>query len=271
MSTFLERILKTKHEEVIQLKDKFQNTARISLDFLPCKGFAQQISQGSKLSIIAEIKKASPSKGLIAEEFRPKIQAKTYEQAGAACISVLTDKMYFQGSIEDLIDVRNTVELPILRKDFIIDESQIIEARLAGADAILLIVAALPDMRLKELSAYAQSLGLDVLIEVHTREEVWTAMKANPSVIGINNRDLHTFQVNLSTTEEVIQEIPATIPVISESGIQTKEDAIRLAAFGVSGLLVGESLMRMTEASAIARTVGAFQVQRAVGLHGSHS
>lgn len=206
------------------------------------------------------MKKASPSKGLIAPGADPVAMARTYEAAGAAAISVLTDVQYFRGSLADLQAVRQAVHVPVLRKDFIIDELQIDEARAAGADAVLLIAAALTADRLRELARYGKSLGLDVLVEVHAREELAAALAAEPSVLGINNRNLHTFEVSLDTTGQILAEVPEGIPVIAESGIHTAEDARQMAACGVNGILVGESLMRQGEADAVARLLTSFQV-----------
>jgi indole-3-glycerol phosphate synthase len=181
--------------------------------------------------------------------------ASAYERGGASAISVLTDETYFQGSLQDLKDIRAHVNLPILRKDFIIDELQIAEARLAGADAILLIVAALTPHRLQQLSAYAQSIGLDVLIEVHALSELEAALHANPSVLGVNNRNLHTFEVNLNTTRDVIRETPKHQLVIAESGVHTAEDARLMWSYGARGILVGESLMKTGHPEDAARKV----------------
>ncbi len=252
MTTFLERILKVKEEEVKALsrdlsrmeerlaQTREDNTLHRPLDF------AQAIRQGDRLSIVSEVKRASPSKGLIAPDFQPIEVAKAYERAGAAAISVLTDMQFFQGSIDDLKAVRRNVTVPILRKDFIIDEAQILEARLAGADAVLLIVAALAENpnRIRELRDYAGSLSLDVLVEVHSEEELELALRAEPSILGINNRNLHTFEVSLETTKRVVSLVPPDVTTIAESGIHSHLDASTMASFGVHGLLVGESLMR---------------------------
>jgi indole-3-glycerol phosphate synthase len=212
------------------------------------------------LSVVAEVKKASPSKGVIAPNFDPVEIAKTYGEAGAAAISVLTDKQYFQGSIEDLAAIRKVVDVPLLRKDFIIDEVQIDEAWEAGADAILLICAALEKSRLRELSLYAKSVGLDVLIEVHSAAELDAALYAEPSVIGVNNRNLHTFEVSLETTREVIKHVPKSQVVIAESGIHTAKDAHRMAEYGARGILVGESLMRTSSRIETMELLDSFRV-----------
>ncbi|QQE76799.1 indole-3-glycerol phosphate synthase TrpC [Alicyclobacillus sp. SO9] len=242
MSEFLSKILETKQIEVDALrhrKELMEPAVRTSQ-----AGFAASIRTGAQLSIVAEVKKASPSKGLIQPNFNPVATATLYEAYGAAAISVLTDEQYFQGSIEDLAAVREQVKAPILRKDFIIDEVQIHEAVAAGADAVLLICAALPGDRLHELADHAKDCGLDVLIEVHREGELEAAVSAGPSVLGINNRDLKSFHVDLGVTEQVMKLVPSDLPVIAESGIKTPDDAKRMAAAGVDGLLVGESLMR---------------------------
>ncbi|MCL6593799.1 MAG: indole-3-glycerol phosphate synthase TrpC, partial [Alicyclobacillus sp.] len=218
------------------------------------------IRTASRLAVIAEVKQASPSQGRIAERFNPVEIAHTYEQAGACAISVLTDGPYFQGSLADLQAVRAAVNLPVLRKDFILDEAQIEQARVAGADAVLLIAAALPPQRLQTLSLYAQSLGLDVLVEVHRMEELPDALAARPSVLGVNNRDLHTFQVSLETTRRVLAAVPAGQLTIAESGVTTADDALFLAQCGARGILVGEALMRQGDPAAVAALLQSLRV-----------
>ncbi|WP_026962011.1 indole-3-glycerol phosphate synthase TrpC [Alicyclobacillus herbarius] len=263
MTTFLERILATKRDEVAELRRQNRLGKWPDVNALPpCRGFAHALQKSPSLSVIAEVKQASPSKGQIATDFHPVAIARTYEQAGAAAVSVLTDTRYFQGSITDLRRVHEAVALPVLRKDFIIDEIQVREARIAGADAVLLIVAALSEPRLRELSAYAKSLGLDVLIEVHAEEELPAALSANPSVLGINNRNLHTFHVDLNTTVRLRRQIPDGVPTISESGVHSRADAERLAASGVCGLLVGESLMRQETPERVRELMKSLQVPR---------
>jgi indole-3-glycerol phosphate synthase len=263
MSTFLERILKTKREEVADLRRQRRlGQLPVPADLAPCRGFAAAIRDAERLAVVAEVKKASPSKGLIAPDFNPVATARLYETAGAAAVSVLTDATYFQGSLADLRAVHAAVNLPVLRKDFVIDELQVDEARLAGADAVLLIAAALSPARLQELAAYAKSLGLDVLIEVHREEELAPALAAAPSVLGINNRDLHTFEVNLSTTARLMRSVPAGQLTISESGISTPADAEAVAASGVAGVLVGESLMREAAPAQVVERVHGLQVPR---------
>ncbi|RIV25671.1 indole-3-glycerol phosphate synthase TrpC [Alicyclobacillaceae bacterium I2511] len=260
MNEFLNRILLTKEAEVAQLRTRDTQGVTVELSNLPpCRGFLAQLETAPQFAVIAEVKKASPSKGLIQPDFNPVKISQVYATAGAQAISVLTDETYFQGSMADLTAVHEAVGLPILRKDFIIDERQIDQARIAGADAILLICAVHTAKRLSELSEYAQFVGLDVLIEVHQVSEVATALAASPAVLGINNRDLHTFRVSLEVTREVIKEIPPSVFTIAESGIRSREDALRMAQYGVRGVLVGESLMRAGTPSQVAALLRALQ------------
>jgi indole-3-glycerol phosphate synthase len=256
MSGFLTRILETKRQEV----ERLRNQPQPDLSQLPpCRGFARAIAEQAGLAVVAEVKRASPSKGLIATHFDPVATARTYERAGACAVSVLTDHTWFQGSLEHLRAVKAAVRLPVLRKDFLIDELQIIEARAAGADAVLLIAAALEADRLAELAAYARSLGLDVLVEVHDVRELEAALAASPSVLGVNNRNLHTFEVNLETTREVLRHVPADVLIIAESGIHSAEDARYMERCGARGILVGESLMREQTEAGIAGKIAAFR------------
>lgn len=197
------------------------------------------------VSVIAEIKRASPSQGLIRENFNPQEIAQSYEEHKATCLSILTDTPFFQGSLGDLVSVREVVDLPLLRKDFIVDEYQIYQSRFYGADCILLIASILTDAQLKEFKEIAQELELDVLIEVHDKSEMDRACKLEFSLIGINNRDLKTFEVNLNTTVELSSNSGDKI-IVSESGIKTKEDVNKILSAGVKTFLVGESFMRAT-------------------------
>ncbi|USB34775.1 indole-3-glycerol phosphate synthase TrpC [Paenibacillus sp. YPG26] len=246
---YLDRIVATKHKEVSELAEGFSLSAveRAIADMPPTLGFHHAVSDGRRRSmgLIAEVKKASPSKGLIRPDFNPVEIAKTYADAGADCISVLTDKEYFQGSGEYLRAIRQAVQVPLLRKDFIIDERQVYEARLLGADAVLLIAAILTDQQLKQYEAAAAALGLDALVEVHDREELERVLNLGTSkLIGINNRNLRTFEVSLRTTEELVDLVPAGITLISESGISKAEDIEYLSSCGAHGVLVGETFMR---------------------------
>jgi indole-3-glycerol phosphate synthase len=209
----------------------------------------RQPRRGGRVSLIAEVKKASPSKGIICEDFDPVRIARQYEAAGADCLSVLTDEKFFQGSLDYLRQIRQTVKLPLLRKDFIIDERQILEAIEAGADAILLIVAILTDAQLKHFHSLAIKAGLAALVEVHDEAELERALAADASIIGVNNRDLKTFKVDLATTERLAARLRSSDGgqeklLVAESGIHTRADVERLAACAAQSILVGESLMR---------------------------
>jgi len=209
------------------------------------RDFRSALTQtAEKLAVIAEIKKASPSAGVIAESFDPIDIGKNYERGGANAISVLTDTKFFQGKLQDLADVRRAVSVPLLRKDFILDEIQIAESAANGADAILLIVAALEQKELLVLLDAAATYRLDALVEVHTREELKRALDAGAKIVGINNRDLTTFDVDLAVTEQLCRDVPDEIVLVSESGIKTPKDVARVKACGVDAVLVGEALMR---------------------------
>src|SRR5205085_8153195 len=216
--------------------------AKARTDFRDFRSALQQSDE--KLAIIAEVKKASPSAGVIAKSFEPVEIAKNYERAGANAISVLTDVKFFQGSLEHLRNVRGAVSLPLLRKDFIWDRVQLAESAANGADGILLIVAALTQDQLARLVKNTTEYRLDALVEVHTRDELQRALEAGAKIIGINNRNLTTFDVDLATTERLCREVPDKIVLVSESGIRTAGDVARVKACGVDAVLVGEALMR---------------------------
>jgi indole-3-glycerol phosphate synthase len=201
-------------------------------------------------AVIAELKKASPSKGVLREDYRPAVFAKGYESVGAAAISVLTDEEFFKGSLDDLTKVSEAVKIPVLRKDFILDPYQILEARAAGADAVLLIVAAHTDDDLRQLAGAAKDLNLDVLCEAHTRDEVQHAIDLGCDMIGINSRDLTTMQVNPRIHQEMAGYLPASVLRVAESGIRTQADIERLQAAGYDAFLVGEALMRQPDPAA---------------------
>ncbi len=248
---FLDRIVATKQQEVDRLKQhfSFSEAERTIARMAPCRGFAKALSNGKKrgMGLIAEVKKASPSKGLIRADFHPVEIARAYIEAEADCLSVLTDESYFQGSVQYLQDVREAVEAPILRKDFTIDLAQIYEARMIGADAVLLIAAILSDAQLKEFSAAARDLGMDALVEVHDRSETERACELDAELIGINNRDLRTFATDLHTTEALISLIPKTKTVVSESGISDAQQIRYLQTVGAGAVLVGEHFMRQPD------------------------
>ena len=206
------------------------------------RAIRRAVEQG-RPAIIAEIKKASPSKGVIRADFDPARLAETYAQAGAACLSVLTDERYFQGADEHLRQAKAAARLPVLRKDFIIDPYQIYEARALGADCVLLIVAAVEDGRLRELAATAAELGMDALVEVHNREELERGMMLRAPLIGINNRDLRTFETSLQTTLGLLPDVFPDRTVVTESGIQSREDIALMRSHDVHAFLIGETLM----------------------------
>lgn len=246
---YLERIVRTKQQEVEKLAATFsvrEAERRISA-MEATRGFHRALTSGRKrdLGLIAEVKKASPSKGLIRPDFQPVRIAESYVAAGADCISVLTDELYFQGSEAYLRAIREAVKVPLLRKDFIIDERQIYEARLMGADAVLLIAAILNDEQLRDYLAIAASLGLDVLLEVHDREELERALEIEGvQLIGINNRNLRSFETSLETTARLSDLIPSGVTLISESGIRSREDIEYLTSVKAKGVLIGETFMR---------------------------
>lgn len=243
--SILQKILKEKKKEVIQLKEKSFPTSN---DQKQKSSFKQQVLTKDHMHVIAEIKRASPSKGIIANDINPVERAITYEKLGASAISVLTDKTFFKGSFADLRAVSESVNIPVLCKDFIIDHVQIDQAKDSGADMILLIVAALEDDQLKELVHYATTLQLEVLCEVHNIEEMNRALDLGATIIGINNRDLNTFTVDLNTTTQLSAIVKdPNIILISESGIQTKNDVLHVTDAGVNAILVGETLMRSTD------------------------
>jgi len=212
----------------------------------PTRNFAARLT-GSARRIIAEVKRASPSKGLIRENFDPVAIAQDYARHGASAISVLTEERFFQGSLSTLEQIRRTVNVPLLRKDFIVDPYQLTEARSYGADAVLLIAALLDSSLLQELREQATALSLDALVEVHTEEELNAAVKAGSQVVGINNRDLRTFQVSLATTERLAPLVPMGTLTVCESGIDSVEQIRRVEGLGIRVLLIGESLMRSAQ------------------------
>ena len=212
----------------------------------PARGFARSLS-GTKRRIIAEVKKASPSKGLIRADFNPVAIAKDYAAGGASAISVLTEERFFQGSLLYLEEIRNAVAIPVLRKDFMLDPYQLVEAKACGADAVLFIAAMLDTGLLRELREQATELSLDALVEVHTENELAAALTAGAQLVGINNRDLKTFELSLSTTERLAPLVPAGTPAVCESGIDSVEQIRRVERLGIHVFLIGESLMRAPE------------------------
>ena len=255
MSDILTRILATKAGEIAAAKAArpFAETERAARAATPPRDFTKALKTklaAGESAVIAEIKKASPSKGVLRADFDPPAIAASYERGGAACLSVLTDRSYFQGAPEYLTDARAACTLPVLRKDFIVDEYQIAEARALGADAILLIVAALDDARLAALEACALDLGMAVLVEVHDATELDRALRLATKLIGINNRNLRTFEVSLATTLDLLPRIPGDRLVITESGIVSPVDVAAMRAHRVDAFLVGEAFMRADDPGA---------------------
>jgi indole-3-glycerol phosphate synthase len=249
MPDILNTILRRKAEEIAARRAlvSMRDLGRCIADAGPVRGFVEaietRIADGGA-AVIAEIKKASPSRGLLRADFRPAEIARSYEAGGATCLSVLTDIDFFQGADEYLREARAACALPVLRKDFTIDPYQVHEARALGADCILLIVAALGDAMLGELAGLAQHLDMDVLVEVHDAKELERALAMNTPLIGINNRNLRTFETRLETTLELLERIPDDRIVVTESGIHTPTDVARMRASGVHAFLVGEAFMR---------------------------
>ncbi|HCN64303.1 MAG TPA: indole-3-glycerol phosphate synthase TrpC [Pseudomonas sp.] len=271
--TVLEKILARKVQEVAE------RSARVSLAELeglaaqadPVRGFANALLTQAKLkqpAVIAEIKKASPSKGVIRENFVPAEIAQNYEKGGATCLSVLTDVDYFQGADVYLQQARAACKLPVIRKDFMIDPYQIVEARALGADCVLLIVSALDDVKMAELAAVAKSVNLDVLVEVHDADELERALKAlDTPLVGINNRNLHTFEVSLETTLDLLPRVPRDRLVVTESGILNRADVELMEISGVYSFLVGEVFMRAEQPGAELQRL--FFPERSVHVTGS--
>ena len=219
--------------------------------------FFDALSDNSKTNIIAEIKRASPSKGIIKNDANVEEIAQIYEKGGAAAISVLTEQDFFGGSFDDFQTVRKTVKLPILRKDFIFDEFQIYESAILGADAILLIAAMLDDENLQKIYLLAEDLGIDVLVEVHDLQELERAGKIGAKIIGVNNRNLHNFEVSLDASRELIRNAPENVLMITESGLQNREDILELRELGFAGFLIGETLMKSGDTKAELRKLAA--------------
>lgn len=247
-ATILEQILADKAQEVATAKKRrsLADLEAVIREIAPGRPFVQSLADKihrQQPAVIAEIKKASPSRGLIREDFEPAAIAQDYESNGATCLSVLTDEKYFQGCPDYLIAARNASALPVLRKDFMIDPYQVAEAKAMKADCILLIVAALQQTQMQELAAYANELSIDILVEVHDRDELDRALLLDIELIGINNRNLHTFSTSLDTTLQLAQHIPADKLIVTESGISSAEDVRHMTENGIYGFLVGESCM----------------------------
>lgn len=252
MTDILNQIVAAKREEVAAALNKKSlalvradaESRVLTRDFV---GALRAKIAAGKPAVIAEIKKASPSKGVLCEDFIPADIAQTYAEHGAACLSVLTDVPFFQGCVDYLKQARASCQLPVLRKDFIVDAYQVYESRAMGADAILLIAAILDDAQMKEFEAIARSLDMAVLVEVHDAAELARALKLKTPLIGINNRNLKSFEVSLETTLTLMRDVPADRLLVTESGIQTREDVLRLGAAGINAFLVGEAFMRASD------------------------
>ncbi len=256
MPDILARICRAKRDEIEELRCAGRASLREAAERRePPRGFRDALRAGNGVSLIAEIKRASPSAGLIREDFDPPEIANAYERGGATCISVLTDREFFGGGPAYLRQVRRAVELPVLRKDFILDEMQVLEARALGSDAFLLIAAALEAVELEGLVETGRKLGMDALVEVHSAEELEQAVGAGADLIGINNRNLHTFEVSLEATEALADDVPEDAVLVAESGIRTAGDVRRLAECGVDAVLVGESLMRADDIESATRAL----------------
>lgn len=248
LPSILKRIIETKADEIAFGKSSrdLATVSALAAAQPPPRGFAGRVARqaASGCAVIAEIKRASPSAGVIREDFRPAEIAVAYEKAGASCLSVLTDRQYFQGSEEYLVEARRACSLPVLRKDFMIDPWQIHESRAMGADCILLIAAVLAREQLQELDGLASEIGLDVLVEVHDEGELENALSTRATLVGVNNRDLHSFTTDLATSERLRPLVPDERTMVTESGIHNREDVKRMRGFGIDAFLVGEAFMR---------------------------
>ncbi|MBI1918618.1 MAG: indole-3-glycerol phosphate synthase TrpC [Planctomycetes bacterium] len=246
MSTILDQIVASKRKELAQAEAavSFRVLERRLGAAAPVRDFRAALERPDEVRFLCEVKKASPSAGVLRADFDPVAIARTYELHGAACISVLTDAPFFQGSLAHLSAVREAVALPLLRKDFLIDPYQLLEARVAGADAVLLIAEILDDATLACLLREARGLGLHTLTEIHDEENLPRVLEAGARLVGINNRDLRTFETSLAHTLRLARDLPPNVCLVSESGIRTRDDVLRLGQAGVRAVLVGESLMR---------------------------
>jgi indole-3-glycerol phosphate synthase len=252
MSTILDRIVESKRREIAAARATVPDAEleRRLASVPPTRDFRGALEAGPDIGIIAEVKKASPSAGVLRADFDPVAIARTYAQNGASCLSVLTDEPFFQGKLAYLRGIRAAVDLPLLRKDFILDRYQLLEARLAGADAVLLIAEILDEPTLPLLLREASDLGMQALVELYDRENLSRVLAGGASLVGVNNRDLRTFVTRLEHTLEIAASVPPGVCLVSESGIRTRADVERLRAGGVRAILVGESLMRADDIGA---------------------
>jgi indole-3-glycerol phosphate synthase len=249
MADVLREIVDHKRIEVDRAKSALPaaELERRRADAPPVRGFAAALAARGPLALIAEVKRASPSAGLIRSDIDPVVIAADYERFGAACLSVLTDQKFFQGSLDDLIQVRQAVSIPVLRKDFLIDRYQVLEARAAGADCVLLIAECLDHCRLRELYFFASELGMDALVEIYDADNLERVLELEPAMVGINNRNLRTFVTDLEHTLRLAPRVASQTLLVSESGIRAGDDVARLQAAGVRAILVGETLMRAAD------------------------
>jgi indole-3-glycerol phosphate synthase len=253
MSTVLDRIVAYKRQEVAAARARESELAASAAAAPPVRDFRAALEAGPGVRVIAEVKKASPSAGVIRPDFDPAAIARAYDRAGAACISVLTDRPSFQGNLRHLEAVRAAVDRPLLRKDFLLDRVQLLEARAAGADAVLLIAEILPGDELPRLLTEARELGMEALVELYDRDNLPRVLAAGARLVGVNNRDLRTFRVRLEHTLELARDVPPGVCLVSESGIRSRADVECLAAAGVRAVLVGETLMRAPDPGAALR------------------